>query len=98
MNIMRISINNIHIFRALTSRPNIIYSVIEYMENKFKREDIIVIYRLIEQKLEKYTILAKIIIYNNSIITIQEVNSILDCYTYYRDMSNIIIKDEIRKV
>ena len=97
INIMIISTNDIHMFRAPTSRPNIIYSVIEYMEGEFEREDIITVYRLVEQKLEEYTILVKIIIYNSSIITIQEVNSILDCHVYYRDISNITVKDEIRK-
>ena len=97
MNIMRISINNIYIFRVLTSRSNIIYSVVEYMEGEFERGDIIAVCRLVEQKLEEYAVLVKIIIYSSNIITIQEVNSILDYYVYYRDVGNIAVKDEIRK-
>lgn len=46
--IIRININNIYIFRVLISRPNIIYSIVKYIENKFKRGDIIVVYRLVE--------------------------------------------------
>jgi hypothetical protein len=56
-------------FRAPTSRANIIYSIVKYIEDKFKKGDIIAVYRLIEQKLEEYAILAKIIIYNSSIVT-----------------------------
>ena len=97
MNIMRISTNDIHMFRALTSRPNITYSVIEYAEGEFERGDIIAVCRLVEQKLEEYTAPAKIIIYSSSIVTIQEVNSTLDYHAYYRDVGNTAVKDEIRK-
>ncbi len=69
INIIRIKANNIHIFRSLTSRPNITYSVVEYKEDKLRRGDIIAVYRLVEQKLEEYATLAKIIIYSSSIIT-----------------------------
>ena len=48
INIMRISTNNIHIFRVLISQSNITYSVIEYTESKFERGDIITICRLVE--------------------------------------------------
>jgi hypothetical protein len=48
MNIMRIKTNNVHMFRSPTSRPNIIYSVIEYVEDKFRRGDISAICRLVE--------------------------------------------------
>ena len=83
MNIIRISTNNVHIFQVLTSRSNIVYSVIEYTESEFEKRDIITVCRLVEQKLEEYAVLVKIIIYNSNIITIQEINSILDYYTYY---------------
>jgi hypothetical protein len=43
--------------------------VVKYEEDKFRRGDIIAVYRLVEQKLEEYTTLAKIIIYSSSIIT-----------------------------
>jgi hypothetical protein len=48
INIIRISTNDVHMFQALTSRVNIIYSIVEYMEDKFKRGDIIAVYRLVE--------------------------------------------------
>ena len=48
MNIMRISTNDIHIFRAPTSRPNIAYSVVEYTEDEFEKGDITAVYRLVE--------------------------------------------------
>jgi hypothetical protein len=69
INIIRISTNDVHMFRAPTSRANIIYSIVKYAEDKFKRGDIIAVYRLVEQKLKEYAALAKIIIYNSSIIT-----------------------------
>jgi hypothetical protein len=56
-------------FQAPTSRANIAYSIIEYTEDKFERGDIIAVYKLVEQKLKEYAALAKIIIYNSSIVT-----------------------------
>jgi superfamily II DNA helicase RecQ len=97
MNIMRISTNDVHMFRALTSRPNIAYSVVEYEEDEFRRGDIAAVYRLVEQKLEEYAAPAKIIIYSSSIVTTQEVSSALDCHAYYRDVGDAAVKDEIRK-
>jgi len=97
MNIMRIKGDDVYIFRSPTSRPNITYSVVKYKEDEFGRGDIIAVYRLVEQKLEEYAALAKIIIYSSSIITTQEVSSTLDYYTYYRDVGDTAVKDEIRK-
>jgi superfamily II DNA helicase RecQ len=97
MNIMRISTNNVHMFRSPTSRPNIAYSVVEYKEDKFKRGNIIAICRLVGNKLKEYPAPAKIIIYSSSIATTQEVSSALDCHAYYRDVGNAAVKDKIRK-
>jgi hypothetical protein len=83
INIIRISTNNIYIFRSLISCPNIVYSVIKYKKNEFKRRDIIAVYRLVGNKLKEYPVPAKIIIYSSSITTIQEISSILDYYIYY---------------
>ncbi len=80
INIIRISTNNVYIFRAPTSRPNIAYSVVKYEEDKFKSRGITAVCRLVEQKLKEYAALVKIIIYSSSIVTTQEVSSILDCY------------------
>jgi hypothetical protein len=43
--------------------------MVKYKEDKFGRGDIIAVYRLVEQKLEEYAALAKIIIYSSSIVT-----------------------------
>jgi len=83
MNIMRISTNDVYMFRAPTSWPNITYSVVKYTEDEFERGDIIAVYRLVEQKLEEYAVPAKIIIYSSSIVTTKEVSSALDCHAYY---------------
>jgi superfamily II DNA helicase RecQ len=48
MNIIRISTNDIHMFRVPTSRPNIVYSVIEYTEGEFEKGDITAVCRLVE--------------------------------------------------
>jgi superfamily II DNA helicase RecQ len=95
INIIRIKANNVYIFRASTSRLNIAYSVVEYEEDEFGRGDIVIIYKLINDKLEKYSILIKIIIYNNNIVIIQKINNILDYYIYYRDINNITVKNKI---
>ncbi|KUJ10584.1 uncharacterized protein LY89DRAFT_596276, partial [Mollisia scopiformis] len=97
MNIMRIKADDVYIFRSPTSRPNIAYSIVEYEEDEFGRRDIIAACRLVEQKLEEYAALAKIIIYSSSIITTQEVSSALGYHAYYRDVGDTAVKDEIRK-
>jgi superfamily II DNA helicase RecQ len=97
MNIMRIKADDVHMFRAPTSRPNITYSVVEYEEDEFGRGDIAAVCRLVEEKLEEYVAPAKIIIYSSSIVTTQEVSNALDCHAYYRDVGDAAVKDEIRK-
>jgi hypothetical protein len=66
---MRIKADDGHMYRSLTSRLNIAYSILEYKEDKFRRGDVTAVYRLVEQKLEEYAAPAKIIIYSSSIIT-----------------------------
>jgi len=44
MRIIRIYADDIHIFRALTSRPNMAYSVVKYEENELKQGDIAEVY------------------------------------------------------
>ena len=97
MTIMRIKAEDVHMFRAPTSRPNIAYSVVEYEADEFGKGDIAAVRRLVEQKLEEYPAPAKIIVYSSSIVTTQEVSSALDCHAYYRDVGNTAVKDEIRK-
>jgi hypothetical protein len=98
ISIIRIKADNIQIFRSATSRSNIAYSIIEYEEDEFRKGDITAIRRLVDDKLEEYLAPAKIIVYNSSITTIQEVNKVLDYHAYYRDIGDIAVKDEIRKV
>ncbi len=69
MNIMRIKADDVHMSWVPTSQPNITYSVVKYKEDELGRGDIIAIGRLVEEKLEEYTALAKIIIYSSSIVT-----------------------------
>jgi hypothetical protein len=47
MNMMRIWAEDVHVFRAPTSRPNIAYSVAKYEEDEFWRGDIAAVYRLV---------------------------------------------------
>jgi len=69
INIIRIKADDVHMFWSLTSRPNITYSIVEYKEDEFRSRDITAVYRLINDKLEEYPVLAKIIIYSSSIVT-----------------------------
>ncbi|KAF8850662.1 hypothetical protein BDZ45DRAFT_544810, partial [Acephala macrosclerotiorum] len=83
INIIKIRVENVHIFRVSISRSNIAYSVAEYEKNKFEKEDIIAVCRLIEEKLKEYFALTKIIIYSSSIVTTQKVNNTLNYHAYY---------------
>lgn len=69
INIMRIKADDIHMFWSLTSYLNITYSVVKYEADKFRIGDIIAVCKLVEEKLNEYATLAKIIIYSSSIIT-----------------------------
>ena len=97
MNIMKVRAEDVHMFRALTSRSNIAYFVAEYEKDEFGRGDIAAVCRLVEQKLEEYSAPAKIIIYSSSIVTTQEVSNTLGCHAYYRDVGDAAVKDKIRK-
>jgi superfamily II DNA helicase RecQ len=48
INIIRIKGDDIYMFRSLTSRPNITYSVVKYEEDEFKRGDITTVYKLVK--------------------------------------------------
>jgi hypothetical protein len=49
----------------------------------------------VAEKLEQYLSLAKIIVYSNSINTIKELGSALNCHMYYVDVRSDKEKDEI---
>ena len=97
MNIMKIRREDVHIFRAPTSRPNIAYSVVEYEEDDVGKGEIEAVCRLVEKKLEEYPTPAKIIVYSSSIITTQDLSEALNCHAYYRDVGDAEVKDQIRK-
>jgi superfamily II DNA helicase RecQ len=71
-----------------------VYSVLEHSaeteENMFVQE-------LIAWKLEQYPALAKIIIYSNSIDSIEEIEAKLDCYIYYTSVESSEVKSYIQK-
>ena len=54
MKIMKIRVEDVHMFRAATSRPNI-----EYEEDEFGREDIVAVCKLVEENLKEYPAPAK---------------------------------------
>lgn len=48
INIIRIKIDDIYIFRFLINHSNIVYFVVEYEEDEFEKGDITVVCRLVE--------------------------------------------------
>ncbi|KAF8847136.1 hypothetical protein BDZ45DRAFT_607871, partial [Acephala macrosclerotiorum] len=48
INIIKIRVEDIHMFQVFINRFNIAYSVAKYEKNKFKKKNIIVVCRLIE--------------------------------------------------
>ena len=97
MDIMKIRAEDVHTFRAPTSRPKIAYSVVEYEEDEFGQGEIRAVYDLVRVKLDEHPAPAKIIIYSSSITTAQKVGRALDCHMYYREVGDAAVKDEIRK-
>jgi hypothetical protein len=69
INIMRIKVDDVYIFWVFINCLNIVYFVVEYKEGEFRRRDIIVVCKLVNDKLKEYLVLAKIIIYNSNIVT-----------------------------
>ncbi|KAH8742702.1 hypothetical protein BGZ57DRAFT_936884 [Hyaloscypha finlandica] len=65
MGIIRDNANDVHMFRAPTSRPNVAYSVVGYEVDEFGRGDITAVCRLVDDKLEEYPAPAKIIVYSS---------------------------------
>jgi superfamily II DNA helicase RecQ len=93
MNIMKVRAEDVHIFRAPTSRPNIEYSVFEY-DGEEEGEAVCT---LVQEKLHEYPAPAKIIVYSSDIERVQQLSQALDCHAYYRDVGNAQVKDETRK-
>ncbi len=68
---------------AHLTRPINSMSAKGFAKGKFSKRNIIVVYKLITQKLNKYIIPAKIIIYSSNIITTKKIGYILNYYIYY---------------
>jgi RecQ family ATP-dependent DNA helicase len=97
MSIMNTRVEDVHIFRDRTSRPNIEYSVVEYQQGETGDGDIQAVSKMVEQKLEEYPTPAKIIVYSSSIVTTQQLSAAMNCHAYYRDVGDSQVKDDIRK-
>ena len=94
IDIIKVEIPNDCKFRSCISRPNIVYSVVEY-SSVVKQEEAVCY--LVAKKLEQYLALAKVIVYSSSIETIKELGGTLDCYMYYTDVGSAKEKDEIQQ-
>jgi superfamily II DNA helicase RecQ len=90
--IIKVQIPLKQIFQAPTSRPNIAYSVVEY---KAEVEELTAVQELVDQKLQQYPALAKIIIYSSNINTINEIGVELGCYIYYTSIGSPETKSRI---
>jgi superfamily II DNA helicase RecQ len=80
--------------RGVTTRPNIRYSVVEYERGIEQSE---AVSRLISQKLQEYPSPAKMIIYSNSIRTIEELGEQLGYPMYYADVGSEKEKAQIQQ-
>ena len=80
--------------RGVTTRPNIRYSVVEYERGIEQSE---AVSRLISQKLQEYPSPAKMIIYSNSIRTIEELGDQLGYPMYYADVGSEKEKAQIQQ-
>jgi hypothetical protein len=92
--IMKVQIPPRQIFQAPTSRPNIAYSIVEHAVDT---EETICVQELVEQKLQQYPALAKIIIYSSSIDSIEEIGAKLGCYIYYASIGSPEVKSRIQE-
>jgi superfamily II DNA helicase RecQ len=92
MEIIKVHAEDIHKLQALTTRPNIAYSVVEYNDDIEEEE---AVRQLVAQKLEEYTALAKIVVYSSSIESTKALRVVLECHAYYKDVRNKQEKEEI---
>jgi superfamily II DNA helicase RecQ len=90
--IIKVQILSKQVFRAPTSRPNIVYSVVEY---KADVEELAAVQELVNQKLEQYPALAKIIIYSSNIDTIDKIGAELSCHIYHASIRSPKTKGRI---
>jgi superfamily II DNA helicase RecQ len=83
-----------HILRGPTSRPNIVYSVVEHDGHTEQTQAVC---DLVAQKLQEYPSPAKIIIYSSNINAIKELGEALNCPTYYADVGSEAEKGRIQQ-
>ncbi|KAG9241062.1 P-loop containing nucleoside triphosphate hydrolase protein, partial [Calycina marina] len=92
MEIMKVKAEDVHIFRAVTSRPNI-----QYLAWEYEGEEEAAICQLVKDKLDEFPASAKIIIYSSSIASTKALSKALQCHAYYREIGSAQKKEEIRK-
>jgi superfamily II DNA helicase RecQ len=92
--IMKVQILSNQTFRAFTSWPNIVYSVLEHSA---ETEESTFVQELVAWKLEQYPALAKIIIYSSSIDSIEEIEAKLDCHIYHTSVGSPEVKSYIQE-
>jgi RecQ family ATP-dependent DNA helicase len=92
MRIMKIQPEDVHVFRAPTTRPNIAYSVFEHDPDVDETEAVC---QLVREKLEQYPGPSKIIVYGGTIKRTKELSRALGCHEYYREVGN---RDEKEKI
>ena len=92
MRTMKVQPEDVHIFQAPITRPNIAYSVFEYNASVDETDAIC---RLVEEKLEQYVVLAKIIVYSRTIERTKELSQVLGCHEYYREVRDREVKEQI---
>lgn len=92
--VIKVEIPEDNIFQGSTSRRNIAYLVVEH---KGGVEEAHAVRSLVAQKVEEYLALAKIIIYQSSIVRIKELRKELDCPMYYAKVGSKAEKKLIRQ-
>ena len=92
--IMKVQIPARQTFQAPTSRPNIVYSVVEHPA---ETEESTFVQELVTQKLQQYPAPAKIIIYSSSINRIEEIGAKLGCHVYHANVGSAKAKSRIQE-
>lgn len=92
--IIKVQIPPRQIFQAPTSCPNIAYSIVEHAVDT---EETTCVQELVEQKLQQYPALAKIIIYSSSINSIEEIGAKLGYYIYHASIGSLKVKSRIQE-
>ncbi|KAK3613495.1 hypothetical protein LTR56_027852, partial [Elasticomyces elasticus] len=81
----------VQIFRDVTSRSNIQYSVVEY-ERKREEE---AVKELVERKKGEYPVPGQVVVFVQSIAQAKKLGQVLDCQMYYREVGT---EEEKRRI